>query len=125
MITAAAPSPLTPAQETRVRELADQTVAKFLAAPVPGYTDPATGKPVTYATAIKRGLTAYPYVISGGPLEKRVTAAEKKLTEQAVNILAVTGKVAAVELLEQSQAAEQDDIEASLAQPIRPAGGTA
>lgn len=111
----------TSAEETRIRELADQAVAKFLASNVPGYTDPATGKPVTYATAIKRGTTAYPYVISGGPLEKRVTASEKKLTEQAVNILAVAGKIAAVELLEQNQAAEQDTIQAALQKPILPA----
>lgn len=115
----------TSAEESRIRVLADQAVAKFLASPVPGYADPSTGSPVTYATAIKRGLTAYPYVISGGYLEKRVTAAEQKLAEQAANILVVAGKVAAVELLEQSEAAEQDDIEASLAKPIRPATGGA
>lgn len=116
-------SVFTSAEETRIRELADQAVVKFLASNVPGYTDPATGKPVTYATAIKRGTTAYPYVIAGGYLEKRITSTEKKLTEQAVNILAVAGKIAAVELLEQSEATEQDDIQAALAKPILPAGG--
>lgn len=115
----------TAVEEARIRELVSAGIQTFLGTAVPGYLDPSTGKTVTYATAIKRGLTAYPYVIAGGPLEKRVTAAEKKLAEQAANILVVAGKVAAVELLEQAEAAEQDDIEASLAKPIRPATGGA
>lgn len=113
----------TSAEETRIRELADQAVAKFLASYVPGYTDPATGKPVTYATAIKRGTTAYPYVISGGYLEKRVKALETGEVADDAAAAEMAQQIATLQQLEQSEAAEQDAIQAALQKPILPAGG--
>lgn len=116
-------APFTPEQETRVRELADQAVVKFLASNVPGYTDPATGRSVTYATAIKRGTTAYPYVITGGYLEKRVKAIETGEVADDAAAAQMAQQLAALQQLEQTEAAEQDAIQAALAKPILPAGG--
>lgn len=111
----------TPEQEARIRELADQAVVKFLASNVPGYTDPATGKPVTYATAIKRGTTAYPYVITGGYLEKRVKAIEAGEVTDDAAAAQLAQQLAALQQLEQAEAAEQDAIQAALSKPILPA----
>lgn len=77
---------------------------KFLAAAVPGYKDPATGKAVSYGTAITRGLTAYNYVAMGGPLDKRVSVVE--------------GLVKADALDDAAEAKEQDQIAAALKKPI-------
>lgn len=111
----------TSAQETRIRELADQAIAKLLASNVPGYTDPATGKPVTYATAIKRGTTAYPYVITGGYLEKRVKALEAGEVTDDAAAAQLAQQLAALQQLELTEAAEQDAIQAVLSKPILPA----
>lgn len=78
--------------------------AKFLAAAVPGYKDPATGKAVSYGTAIRRGLTAYDYVAMNGPLDKRVGVLEALVKADAVD--------------DAAEAAEQDQMKAALQKPI-------
>jgi BarA-like signal transduction histidine kinase len=79
-------------------------LAKFLISAVPGYTDPKTGKAVSYATAIRRGLTAYDYVAINGPLDKRVGVLEQLLKADAAD--------------DTAEALEQDQIKAALEKPI-------
>lgn len=87
--------PTVPVSEAEKAEIVARTIREFLATTlVDGF-----GNTITYQTAIKRGATAYPYVIAGGPLEKRVTA---------------------VEALSKTEAAEQDTIQAALQKPILP-----
>lgn len=88
-----------------MRQLVDAGIKAFLASPVPGYTDPA-GAQVSYATAIKRGTTAYPYVISGGYLEKRVAGLEKRAAVDDVD--------------DAAEKTEQDEVVAALHTPILP-----
>lgn len=116
VLTLPPPPPFTPEQEVRIREIVREEIKAWtLSTMTDGF-----GNVITQQAAIKRGATAYPYVISGGFLEKRVTKAEGSLTEQAANILGVAGKVAAVELLSQTEAADQDAIEEALHKPILP-----
>jgi hypothetical protein len=79
-------------------------LAKFLRSAIPGYVDPKTGKPASYATAIRRGLTAYDYVASNGPLDKRVTMLEGLLKQDQAD--------------DELEAREQDEIKAALQKPI-------
>lgn len=78
--------------------------AKFLTTAVPGYKDPATGKAVSYGTAIRRGLTAYDYVAMNGPLDKRVSVLEGLVKADAVD--------------DAAESNEQDQIAAALKKPI-------
>lgn len=91
--------------EAEVKALVAKGIQDFLASNVPGYTDP-EGKKVSYLTAIKRGATAYPYVVAGGPLEKRVKALEVRAGADDVS--------------DAAEAKEQDEIADSLSKPIRP-----
>lgn len=91
------PPPLTPTQEDRVRELVASGIQAWLATTVPGYVDPTTKQPITYATAIKRGTTAYPYVISGGPLEKRVTSLETRVRADDTDDAAAVARLGRIE----------------------------
>ncbi|HEY9265519.1 MAG TPA: hypothetical protein VIQ11_13035 [Mycobacterium sp.] len=79
---------------------------KFLRSAVPGYTDPKTGQAVSYATAIRRGLTAYDYVAMNGPLDKRVGVLEGLTNADAVD--------------DAAEAREQDEIVSALKKPILP-----
>lgn len=81
--------------EAEKAEIVARTIKEFLASTMVD----AFGNTITYQTAIKRGATAYPYVISGGPLEKRV---------------------AAVEALSKTEATDQDAIQSALQKPILP-----
>lgn len=78
--------------------------AEFLKTAVPNYKDPSTGKQVSYATAIRRGLTAYDYVAMNGPLDKRVGTLEALVKADAVDDVA--------------EAKEQDQIASALKKPI-------
>ena len=84
-------------------QIAD-ALANFLRSAVPGYTDPKTGKPVSHATAIRRGLTAYDYVAINGPLDKRVTVLEALVKQDQAD--------------DEREATEQDEIKAALQKPI-------
>jgi hypothetical protein len=92
--------------EAEVKALVAKGIQDFLASPVPGYLDPTSQKPITYRTAILRGTTAYPYVVAGGFLEKRVKALELRAGVDDVE--------------DAAQAAEQEQIADALAKPIRP-----
>lgn len=79
-------------------------LTKFLRSAVPGYSDPKTGQAVSYATAIRRGLTAYDYVAQNGPLDKRVGVLE--------------GLAKADQLDDDAESQEQDEIKSALQKPI-------
>lgn len=78
MITAPIPSPLTPAEEARVRELAQAEIATWYASAIPNALD-RDGKPYSRYQADLRGVYGYDAVRDGGVLEKRSDALETSL----------------------------------------------
>lgn len=112
-----APPVFTPEQEVRVREIIREEIQTWYSAAIPNVKD-RDGKPYTHYQADLRGVYGYDAIRLGGVLEKRVTATETASGEQAVNLLAIAGKVAAVELLSQQEATDQDRIEDALDKPI-------
>lgn len=112
-----APPVFTTDQEARIREIFREEIATWYNALIPGSKD-RDGKPFSRYQADVRGVYGYDAIRGGGVLEKRVRATEVAQGEQAANLLVVAGKVAAVELLSQQEAAAQDQIEAALDKPI-------
>jgi hypothetical protein len=119
MITAAVPSPLTPAQEARVRELAQAEIATWYASAIPNALD-RDGKPYSRYQADLRGVYGYDIARDGGLLEKRSDALETSVRALDAALKASGVEDDALTAAINDMTAQVAEIRTALAKPILP-----
>jgi hypothetical protein len=113
------PSPLTPEQEARVRQLAQAEIATWYATAIPNALD-RDGKPYSRHQADLRGVYGYDISRDGGLLEKRSDALETSMRAVQQALLDNGVSDDALEAAMADMTARLAEVRAALAKPILP-----